>query len=232
MRPLCTDPQILSAGSAAEAASVSCLARPSVLLPGPGEAYKERSSPGRLDGRSCRRSGKITSHEPSAGVICRVRGTGHSFHGPGSRSTGRKKYVSDLQVYRAAYRNRTDDLRITRGTIPSRAHASCTDSTDHRINGIRRAGTIQGPVPRTVPRPRRCVTLSCSLCVTSPTHSHQDSQHAAGARSVIAYRGLADCGKACQLGMTPRREQPVARLMTKRTLPTRCGSSPPTLTAA
>jgi hypothetical protein len=69
-------------------------------------------------------------------------------------------------------------------------------------------------------------------CVTSLRHSHQDSQHAAGARSVIAYRGLADCGKACQLGMTPRREQPVARLMTKRTLPTRCGSSPPTLTAA
>jgi len=25
-----------------------------------------------------------------------------------------------------------------------------------------------------------------------------------------AYRGLADCGKACQLGMTLRHEQPVA----------------------
>jgi hypothetical protein len=30
---------------------------------------------------------------------------------------------------RAAYRNRTDDLRITRGTVPGRARASCTDST-------------------------------------------------------------------------------------------------------
>ena len=33
---------------------------------------------------------------------------------PGSRSTGRKKYVSDLQVYRAGERNRTADLPLTR----------------------------------------------------------------------------------------------------------------------
>ena len=46
---------------------------------------------------------------------------------------------------RAAYRNRTDDLRITRGPLPGRAPASCTDSTDHRTDGTRRAGTIQGP---------------------------------------------------------------------------------------
>src|SRR5215471_9274795 len=32
----------------------------------------------------------------------------------------------------AAYRNRTDDLRITRGLFPGRAPASCTDSTDRR----------------------------------------------------------------------------------------------------
>jgi hypothetical protein len=67
----------------------------------------------------------------------------------------------------AAYRNRTDDLRITRGPRPGRTSASCTDTTDHRTDGTRRAGTIQGPVPRPVPRPRPCVTPPCSLCVTS-----------------------------------------------------------------
>jgi hypothetical protein len=43
-----------------------------------------------------------------------LSGTCHSFHGPDPGFTGRKKYVSDLQIYRAAHRNRTDDLRITR----------------------------------------------------------------------------------------------------------------------
>ena len=92
-----------------------------------------------------------------------------------------QKRASDLQRYRAAYRNRTDDLRITRGSIPGRAPASCTDSTDHRTDGTRRAGTIQGPVSR----PRPCITVSCSLCVTSLRHSHQDSQHAADALSIM-----------------------------------------------
>jgi hypothetical protein len=30
--------------------------------------------------------------------------------------------------------NRTDDLRITRGTIPVRARASCTDSRSNRTD--------------------------------------------------------------------------------------------------
>ena len=68
---------------------------------------------------------------------------------------------------RAAYRNRTDVLRITRGPIPGRMHAMSTDTTDHRADGTRLAGTIQGSVPRAVPRPRPCVAPSCSLCVTS-----------------------------------------------------------------
>ena len=114
-----------------------------------------------------------------------------------------RKYVSDLQIYRAAYRNRTDDLRITRGTIPGHAPASCADSTEHRTDGTRRAGIIQGPVPRTVPRPRPCVTPSCSLCVMSLRHSHQDSQHAADARSVMPTADLpiaarhANSGRHC-----------------------------------
>jgi len=45
--------------------------------------------------------------------------------------------------------------------------------------------------------------------------SLQDSQHAVDAPS-HTYRGLANCGKARQLGMTLRHEQPVAGLMTKR----------------
>jgi len=47
-------------------------------------------------------------------------------------------------------------------------------------------------------------------CVTSLRHSHQDSQHAVDPRLSHAYRGLANCGKACQLRMALRHEQPVA----------------------
>jgi hypothetical protein len=42
----------------------------------------------------------------------------------------------------AAYRNRTDDLRITRGTLPSRTRSSCTDSMGNGTGGTRRAGII------------------------------------------------------------------------------------------
>ena len=128
---------------------------------------------------------------------------------------------------RADYRNRTDDLRITRGTIPSRTPASCTDSTDHRTDGTHRAGTIQGAVPRTVPRPRPCVTPSCSLCVTSLRHSRQDSQHTVDPRLSHAYRGLANCGKARQLKMTLRHEQPVAGTSIRRFGPVRPRGSEP-----
>jgi hypothetical protein len=85
-------------------------------------------------------------------VICRVRGTGHSFHGPGTRSTGRKKYVSDLQVYRAAYRNRTDDLRITRGMVACNMGATCADSTVRCTDGTLYPGLFWLAVPRGVPR--------------------------------------------------------------------------------
>jgi hypothetical protein len=45
----------------------------------------------------------------------------------------------------AAYRDRTDDLRITRGMLPARARATCTDSTDHRTDGTHDAGIIGTP---------------------------------------------------------------------------------------
>ena len=60
----------------------------------------------------------------------------------------------------AAYRNRTDDLRITRGLLPACARATCTDSTDHRTDGTHDAGIIRHAVPRTVPRPRLSIRLS------------------------------------------------------------------------
>jgi hypothetical protein len=44
--------------------------------------------------------------------------------------------------------------RITRDTVPRSERTGCTDSTGNRTDGTRRAGTIKGPVPRTVPRPR------------------------------------------------------------------------------
>ena len=53
-----------------------------------------------------------------------------------ARSTGQDRdranaqnKASDLQLCRAAYRNRTDDLRITRGPLPRYHGMTCTDST-------------------------------------------------------------------------------------------------------
>ena len=63
-----------------------------------------------------------------------------------------------------AYRNRTDDLRITRGTLPSRTRPSCTDSTGHCTDDTRRAGIIRQPGPQPVhglrlkPDPMRSAT--------------------------------------------------------------------------
>jgi len=57
----------------------------------------------------------------------------------------------------AAYRNRTDDLRITRDTVPARARAGCTDSTRNGTDGTRGAGIIRRPGPR----PGPCVPASC-----------------------------------------------------------------------
>jgi len=48
--------------------------------------------------------------------------------------------------------HRTDDLRVTRGTRPGRARASCTDSTGNRTGGTRSAGITRRPGPRTGPR--------------------------------------------------------------------------------
>ena len=100
---------------------------------------------------------------------------------------------------RAAYRNRTDDLRITRGPIPGRMHAMSTDTTDHRADGTRLAGTIQGSVPRAVPRPRPCVAPSCSLCVTSLRalpHAPMSMSRRNGATGYrpLPHAGLPACG--------------------------------------
>ena len=67
----------------------------------------------------------------------------------------------------SAYRNRTDDLRITRGTRRGCARASCTDSTGDRTDGTRGAGIIRRPGPRTGPRPRPCVPGMLLLCVNA-----------------------------------------------------------------
>jgi hypothetical protein len=50
--------------------------------------------------------------------------------------------------------SKTGQRRITRGTIPSRAPASCIDSTCNRTYSMRSAGIIRGSGPRTGPRSR------------------------------------------------------------------------------
>ena len=52
----------------------------------------------------------------------------------------------------AAYRNRTDDLRVTRGPVPRSRRLTCTDSTADRTGSAGSTGISRLPVPRPVPR--------------------------------------------------------------------------------
>ena len=45
----------------------------------------------------------------------------------------------------AAYRNRTDDLRITRGTLAACTRSSCTDTAENDIDGTRCNGLSKDP---------------------------------------------------------------------------------------
>jgi hypothetical protein len=47
----------------------------------------------------------------------------------------------------AAYRNRTDDLRITRGLLPRSHSVTCTDSTADRTGSADCTGISRLPVP-------------------------------------------------------------------------------------
>jgi len=102
------------------------------------------------------------------------RGPSHSVHGPGSViiATPRNE-PSTCRYVRAAYRNRTDALRITRGPIPACKYTSCTDTTDHRTDGTRRAGTVQGP--RSTPAPlRRAVLFTvCNVTKGPASRAHE-----------------------------------------------------------
>jgi hypothetical protein len=66
----------------------------------------------------------------------------------------------------AAYRNRTDDLRITRGLLPRSHSMTCTDSTTNGSEGPDCTGISRHPVPRLVPRlshPPRLAAVVSSL---------------------------------------------------------------------
>ena len=69
----------------------------------------------------------------------------------------------------AAYRNRTDDLRITRGLLPRSHSLTCTDSTANRTGSPDCTGISQPPVPRPIPRPSRWPRLATA--VSSPRHT-------------------------------------------------------------
>jgi hypothetical protein len=109
----------------------------------------------------------------------------------------------------SAYRNRTDDLRITRGTLSCLTCASCTDITGHRTDSTRCAGIIRRRGPRTGPRPkasrlrglRRCATprtirllrLACRLQVV---RSRAPNVLAAQMAQLIAPTAIAALGSA------------------------------------
>ena len=103
--------------------------------------------------------------QPHAGVapaIVVIRHDASAFRNP---FRGTECQRSNYAIYLgAAYRNRTDDLRITRGLRPGRPGASCTDSTDHRTDGTHGAGNIRSLGPRTGPRPGPHLALPVTLC--------------------------------------------------------------------
>jgi hypothetical protein len=69
--------------------------------------------------------------------------------GPRSRT-----FLFELELLAGAvYRNRTDDLRITRGLLPRTDCLTCTDSTPDRPLSADCAEISRPPVPQPVPQP-------------------------------------------------------------------------------
>jgi len=181
--------------------------------------------------------------------ICRVRGTGRSFHGYRPYPEKVAKCVFKLHIYPSRYRNRTDDLRITRDTVPRSRRTDCTDSTGNRTDSTRRAGTIQGPVPRPLPLRHAALFTVCNVTGGAASRADEHARPSSGPagnrplppmpglltcgcrpdsvsaahhkilaprlpalyRGALSHarRGRADRGKAGQLRMTLRHEQPV-----------------------
>ena len=71
----------------------------------------------------------------------------------------------------AAYRNRTDDLRITRGMLPASARATCTDSTEIAVTALAALGLSTDPFHDPFHAYGLCVTPSCSVCAARHANS-------------------------------------------------------------
>jgi len=101
-----------------------------------------------------RRWGWLTSAANSSQMTCST--AWHLPPGsspPGNPGTDRPR-LDDLRYVGGcgAGEARTHDRRIMRSTAPCTVCASCTDKTDHRAHGTRRAGIIWCAGPRTGPR--------------------------------------------------------------------------------
>src|ERR1700761_5358746 len=96
----------------------------------------------------------ISGTLPSSSGAFRGHLSGRGRKNPEAATRRRKKVPGKADVLGgAAYRNRTDDLRITRGLFPGRTRPTCTHSTDYCIDSTRGPGIMQPLGPRTGPRP-------------------------------------------------------------------------------
>ena len=162
--------------------------RRSALLPGLGEADQERSS------LALRMAGAAADPERSfratviRGDMSRLSRSWNGSLVPRLQfviTAGAANASLTCRYARAAYRNRTDDLRITRGTRPDRTRAGCTDGTEMALTALAALGLSKDPFHEPFHARARASRRPCSLCVMSLGHSHQDSQHAVDARPVM-----------------------------------------------
>ena len=128
--------------------------RRSALLPGLGEADQERSSLAARTAEAAADPERSFRATVIRGDMSRLSRSWNGSLVPRLQfviTAGAANASLTCRYARAAYRNRTDDLRITRVLLSRSVRASCTDGTENRTDGTRRTGTIHGPVPRSRP---------------------------------------------------------------------------------
>ena len=115
----------------------------------------------------------------------------------------RRKCASELQIFRAAYRNRTDDLRITRRT---RGVHGCPGSHNRPARAASRSGHVQAD-PGPLLADALALLISCQGVLAAPRRVSPPGPHARrvrGRKPMVLQTATAEvglwpvaCGDAC-----------------------------------
>ena len=121
--------------------------------------------------------------------------------------------IAELQVFAQVTRElsglkesgaggaRTHDRRIMRSLPTCNAVSSCTDGTDHRIDGTHRAGITWRAIPRTIPRTTTAPATQRHHALSEPGHPEGLTT---AARSTVCAHRTGPSATLWSAGLRPR----------------------------